>query len=278
MPELLQRPEIRPPAGLTVSAQGIRVCPSHLLVTLTCGAEITLQLTNCFSRDKNVDRWTLHEQSILEAAVAAAIKREGCFYVTLPMPQRSLGWWDSINSKTVPFAGYLWIDSKTTIQQVLIATGNRSETPWQPTIDCVELPAPKVRPIAGLTAPVKIMASARRADSWWVQFDGAFEILTQLLDCYTEPIVNEAGIEIEAGIAAYQRASQYLYWENASLACTLPMTTTVKGWWHNLRNRTTQAGWLWITEEHTLNDILVRQKLATSKPSTKASKNDRRCA
>ncbi len=155
MPELLQRPEIRPPAGLTVSALGIQVCPSHLLVRLTCGAEITLQLTNCFSRDKNVDRWTLHEQSILETA---AIKCEGCFYVTLPIPLRSLGWWDSINSKTVPFARYLWIDSKTTIQQVLIATGNRSESPWQPTIDCVELPAPKARPIAGLIAPVKIMA------------------------------------------------------------------------------------------------------------------------
>ncbi len=68
--------------------------------------------------------------------------------------------------------------------------------------------------------------------------------LTQLFECCTEPVANEAGIERESGIAEYKLASEYLYWNNADLAWTLPMTETVKDWWHNLRTRTAQAGWL----------------------------------
>lgn len=325
MPSTFERPMSAPPAGLTLKAVGLKVCPSHLNVTLMDGSEITLHLTNCFARsveslDEEIDsnelldealsaayfsnqslpdseeeievdetelvysgdRWSLDEQRIIEAAVAAAISRHGCYYVTLPIPHRSSGWWDALNEKTAPFAGFLWLDDSTTLQQLLVQNGTRRETPSGPTplLEPLfpELPAPRSRPVCGLSAPCKILAGVRQADSWWIQFDPGFEVLVRLIDCYTPPIADGDGDKIEAGTQAYVRAANYLYWPQAKLSCTIPMLEGAPGWWNGLTTRSEQPAFLWITDQHSLNNILVRQQLASSEPPTAVGTHDRRCA
>jgi hypothetical protein len=280
------------------------------------GSEITLHLSNCFSPNASAgsvvehldddncyddilddhdqdeemseeapvcgDRWSLEEQHIIEAAVAAAVSQYGCYHVTLPIPYHSSNWWDALNEKTAPFAGFLWLDDSTTLQQLLISGGFRSEMPNVParTMEPLfpELPTPRSRPVCGLTAPCKLLCGARQADSWWIQFDPSFEVLVRLIDCYTPPIMNEDGEKIDAGMRAYQRAADYLYWPQAKLSCTIPMLEGSTNWWTGLVTRSEHPAYVWITDQYSLNDILVRQQLASSKPPTAAGTHDRRCA
>ena len=178
------------------------------------------------------------------------------------MPRNRWDWWDAINTKTGAFAAYVWIDDHTTLQQLLVDGGLRSRIPPY-YVDNLQLAVtPSQRPYCGLTAPCKVMCGERRADTWWLQCDPAFEFRACLIDCYTDA----AGVT-EGDLASRKRAAQYVYHFENQLVCTIPeLISGATSWWQDLRARNDQPAYLWITSNRTLNDILVSEKLASPSP------------
>lgn len=140
--------------------------------------------------------------------------------------------------------------------------------------DGVQCPAS--RPLSnGLHIPIKQIVRGLAGDLWRVNVSGDIEITISLIDCFAPPlyVVDESNPELlrlnDAGRKCYDSAWS-IFEKATQLSVLLPIPAIDRGWMRSLNADAQLPGWIWITDQHTINSYLVRKGLASKTPTARA--------
>lgn len=197
------------------------------------------------------------------AKIDQAIADSESLAVTIPEPHTVSRNWMTDLAGPAPKPGYIWINSAETVSDVLTGglVSRRRDTPPYPTDSYrsdgeTQSKRPAERPEPGLTLPIKPeqIRSEGYADRWRVTTRAGHELVVSLLDCY---VWNDQYDEV---CQALESAT------TQSMAITLPPPIDSIDWIGSLVPGTLHAGYIWVNEELTLNQLLVDRGIGSRFP------------
>lgn len=206
--------------------------------------------------------FTPSERAKIDKAIAACES----LAVTIPEPHVISRNWMTDLTGPAPKPGHIWVDSAETVSDVLTSglvsrVSRRRDTPPYPTDSYrsdgeTHSTRPAERPSPGMTLQIKPeqLRSEGHADRWRVTTQAGHELVVSLLDCYVwDDRYEEVCQVLEAATTQ-------------AMAITLPPPIDSIDWIGSLIPGTLHAGYIWVSEQLTLNQLLVDRGIGSPIP------------